>query len=261
MTEGKKKTGEYIFHINRQALTAETATRWHGRFEINIVLSDDSICVLNGAGIPVQKGDLVFLTPLDVVKYKKNTDIISIVFSAQLIEHELAEHLHTCCIMPGVDMSMVQRLFYESKNNSLLYKTYVENILNSILIDIVRFLFQNQKAGSPFLSSECIQKALIYLKNNFREGINLSETARHVGLSATYFSRLFHELTGKTFQSHLSSLRLDYAAGLLINSTLSVTEICYSSGYNSFSHFLRAFKEKYSLSPGKYRQNAKCRTN
>jgi len=56
-----------------------------------------------------------------------------------------------------------------------------------------------------------------------------------------------------TFKEYLTSLRLDYAAKLLIISDFSSTEICYTSGFNDFSSFSRAFKKKFFISPSEYR--------
>lgn len=50
------------------------------------------------------------------------------------------------------------------------------------------------------------------------------------------------------------------AIKLLMESDMTITEIANSVGYNSSNSFCRAFKRKFQISPGQYRQiNKKAR--
>lgn len=55
---------------------------------------------------------------------------------------------------------------------------------------------------------------------------------------------MFRKYTGKTYSEYLTELKLDYSKKLLLTTDLSITDICFSSGFSSVSNFLKAFKQK-----------------
>ena len=60
------------------------------------------------------------------------------------------------------------------------------------------------------------------------------------------------EETGVGYSEYLNKRKLKYAKQLLKTSSLSVTEICYASGFTSLSNFIRVFKEKTGETPSQY---------
>jgi two-component system response regulator YesN len=128
------------------------------------------------------------------------------------------------------------------------YKKFCQ-LTNCMLIDIVREFTQTRKT----IESTPIIKALDFLHLHFKDPITLNQISGLVGLTPTYFSAVFREKMKVSFKEYLTSLRLEYAAKLLIISDFSSMEICYASGFNDFSNFSRAFKKRFSLSPSSYR--------
>ena len=61
---------------------------------------------------------------------------------------------------------------------------------------------------------------------------------------------------GVTMRAYLIELRLRRAAELLESGETSVTAACFACGYSSLSHFLRAFRQRYGVSPGQYRRQS-----
>ena len=61
----------------------------------------------------------------------------------------------------------------------------------------------------------------------------------------------------KTYKEYINSLKLDHAKKLVVTTSASIKEICFASGFNSFTNFLRAFKENYGVSPGVMRSQNK----
>jgi transcriptional regulator GlxA family with amidase domain len=62
-------------------------------------------------------------------------------------------------------------------------------------------------------------------------------------------------MTGQTLIERLTELRVNYAKELLLQSTLSITEISLQVGYSSFSHFSKVFKTAVDVSPSDYRRS------
>ena len=89
-----------------------------------------------------------------------------------------------------------------------------------------------------------------YLNQHFSEEISLSQLAGALGYSKYHISHIFKDKFGCSYSDYLRRLRAEYAMGLLTHSELSVTEICFASGFSSLRSFYRAFHEIYGASPG-----------
>jgi len=69
---------------------------------------------------------------------------------------------------------------------------------------------------------------------------------------------LFKSIYGKTPHQYLTQVRIEKAKELL-NQSFSVSEICYSIGFDSVSSFTGLFKKIYSLTPSAYQQSCRLR--
>lgn len=95
-----------------------------------------------------------------------------------------------------------------------------------------------------------------YVICNARRDFKLDDIARHVGMNRTSFCVYFKKLTGKTFVTYLNEYRMESACKLLRESQLTISEICYSAGFNDIPYFNRAFKKAMGVSPTEYRLSA-----
>jgi AraC-like DNA-binding protein/ligand-binding sensor protein len=98
-----------------------------------------------------------------------------------------------------------------------------------------------------------ILKARRFLDAHHAERLSLSQVARAVNASATYFSRRFKEATGMTFIEYLGRVRVEKAKNLLQNPNLRVSAIALEVGFQSVSQFNRAFKKVTGRSPKQLR--------
>ena len=94
---------------------------------------------------------------------------------------------------------------------------------------------------------------LVHIRKNFTADLHESELAKLGGLSTSAFSRKFRKHTGLNFVQYVNRLRIDFACQLLMQNKLSVTEICYESGFNNVSNFNRHFLLLKKISPSKFR--------
>ncbi|MFC4873208.1 AraC family transcriptional regulator [Negadavirga shengliensis] len=94
-----------------------------------------------------------------------------------------------------------------------------------------------------------------YILLNYKKTINLEEAASLISMSNSTFCRFFKKRTGKTFSEMINELRVGHACRLLMESELTVTQICYESGFNNFSYFQRQFKKITKVTPLKYKEN------
>ena len=99
-----------------------------------------------------------------------------------------------------------------------------------------------------------ITQAKRFIADHYAEEISLRQVARVVNVSFYYFCKRFRRVTGLSFTQFVSRTRIEKAKSLLLNPNLRVSEIAYAIGFQSLTHFNRAFKKIMGQSPTAYRQ-------
>ena len=93
------------------------------------------------------------------------------------------------------------------------------------------------------------------MERNFHYNLSIDEFANLCHRSMSTFKRDFKQCFDSTPGKWLLNKRLEFAAMLLTGNQTNVSRIAYESGFEDASHFSRAFKEKFGVSPNKFRQN------
>ena len=97
-----------------------------------------------------------------------------------------------------------------------------------------------------------------HVKTNYKEDISLDEIADLVSMTVPSFCRYFKKITNKTFVQFVNEYRLVHASKLLAEKPMSITEVCFESGFNNFSHFNKSFKAFTGQNPSEYRNQLKA---
>jgi len=101
-----------------------------------------------------------------------------------------------------------------------------------------------------------IQALMRFMEAAYLEPITLQTLVDQVHLNPSYLIRLFREVQHMTPFQYLNTLRMNAAISYLKESSLSIQEIAFKSGYGSIHYFSRIFKQKYGVSPSAWRVNA-----
>ena len=103
-------------------------------------------------------------------------------------------------------------------------------------------------------SEDIIDRAVKFIQENYNSPISVNDVCNHVGISLFYFTRLFKKVMYISPHSYLINLRLDNAKNLLIYTYYSIEKVAALSGFQSSSHFIRAFKQSTSFTPNQFRK-------
>lgn len=83
---------------------------------------------------------------------------------------------------------------------------------------------------------------------------NIADFAEALHMSTSHLRRRFAEITGSSLGSYVLHYRMNQALKLLVNTTISLTEISLICGYDSLAAFSRSFKKYFGKTPSSYRK-------
>jgi len=154
-----------------------------------------------------------------------------------------------CGLMTSVDHGLCAALD-EARNR----QTGAQLGLEAKLLEWVSERFYSRPGrtfphGGATAHSDFVKRALVWLSAHADQPLNLPALAKDIGVSPFHLSRKVKMETGETLQKHLRRIRIDRAVALMRTSTMNVTEIALDVGYQSLSHFAKAFREETGKTP------------
>ncbi|MER7892095.1 AraC family transcriptional regulator [Micromonospora sp. NPDC094482] len=258
--------GEAGLRVMRPLLR-DVPAHWHDYYELGYVIEGAARHVVNGVPRALGPGAAFLLTPTDFHELRPTSEApltcYNVVIDPRVVERWLeamgpgpaavtgSPWLADDCADLGGDFD---RLWRESEGRRPGAPAVADAVLGCILIEMARrcaipALDGEPRAPAPQDAAVDIRRAVQYVERHFREPLTLAEVAAHVHLSPNYLSERFSRLVGVSFQSYLQNRRLRFARSLLASTTLGVTEICHAAGFNSPSHFGRAYRRRFGQPP------------
>ena len=107
---------------------------------------------------------------------------------------------------------------------------------------------------------QIVEQAISYMRDHLDQALSLNDVASVVAVSPRHFIRLFKQETNQPPMEFLINLRLDKARELLKTPGKRVTDVCCEVGYSSLSHFVRLFKRRFGVTPGRYGRSIRDQT-
>ena len=106
----------------------------------------------------------------------------------------------------------------------------------------------------PVAKHDRLQQILNFLQDQLNEQINIGIIANKFGFSERSLQRLFQTELNLSYAHYLKTLRVVRAIELLSSTDLSINEIAYKVGYESFPTFSNTFLEVVGVRPKVYRK-------
>lgn len=120
--------------------------------------------------------------------------------------------------------------------------------LSSRAIQLVRSVAESKKGRTL---SPKIKACVHYIHIHLHEKLTVTELARHVQLSESYLSRLFHREMGLSVSGYILNQKLDASLSML-DAGVPYGQTAYNLSFCSQSHFIQCFKKKYGKTPAAY---------
>ena len=227
----------------------------------------------NGSKVVVGPGSAVFL-PKDLYMIQ---DIIAengifeswlFFFTDQQIGQFLAfrgEHGNSMKVaqqgateLPLYHYSIALQLFCEGIVPLMSSVTTPGQLVNVKLLELMHLIAAGGQ-GTLFTEQLCSLKRgrrniRLLMEQHYDHPLKVEDYAYLSGRSITSFHRDFKAFFGTSPKQWLMDKRMEKASRILREGETSVTTAAYNSGYENISHFIKAFKKRYGVSPGKYSQ-------
>lgn len=133
------------------------------------------------------------------------------------------------------------------------------------LLDILDYLSRSDEhaclASESYSNSyskndvERLSNVYKYIIKNFTGTIKLNDVSSIANMTPTSFCKYFKYKTGKNFSNFVNEVRIGQACKLFYNEDLTVSEVCYSCGFNNPTNFNKNFKIFTGMTPTEYKKS------
>lgn len=108
--------------------------------------------------------------------------------------------------------------------------------------------------SDKLLSGVDIMKGPVdYVRQNYRHEISVEKLAQVAHLSVSALERRFRKYLSKTPKQFINEIRLENARRMLVDSSLTISEVAYRCGFSDHSYFSRQFKLLFDEKPSELR--------
>lgn len=228
----------------------------HSVYELVYYSTGSGTTTINNENYNYKEDDLVLIKPNDIHDEKTYcpTEVFCVLFEMEGIEIN-SLFIHNKRELSYKIRDLLLLISKEFFKKDYMFEEYINNLLNQIIIIILRFIGERNEA---LLKYENKLKIINYSKNmikeNYHSVINFNVLADNVGYSYDRFRHLFREVVGLSPKQYQLEIRLAKSKELLLYSSSSISDIAKMCGFKSNIRFTTFFKEKMGVSPHKYRQ-------
>lgn len=148
--------------------------------------------------------------------------------------------------------NLLENMIWTILGRHPMMDTINQTSMGLLLMNLSRFADQIGRSDPQHEEQSLMFSVLDYIEHHYQNG-TLAEISELSHLPTYQVSRMLKKRTGKNFKELLQLRRLQQAAYLLQNTTLSIDKIIVHIGYENSSYFYRVFREKYGCSPSEYR--------
>lgn len=250
----------------------------HNVFELNYVEgASGALCVVGDSVREISDYELVLISNTDLphgwlngnMKPDDMVSEITIQFSGETIGGSLLNKIQFRSVKRmlelgrnGISFSVSTILKVRSLLHSLANETkgfYMMttflNLLYELSLDPEMEILSGKQVEKKEVSgpSKRITQVYEYIERNYAKPITLKDVSQVACMSESAFSRFFKSETGKNISNYIIDLRISKACRELIDTNKTISEICFSTGFNNISNFNRQFKRIKGRSPKDFR--------
>ena len=136
------------------------------------------------------------------------------------------------------------------------WRCAIASHLSLLLITIARYINGAIKniPSAPLKEWSIVSSVMRMVLETFYDSeLTLESIAAEMFLSPSYISRLFKQLTGRSFSGYIRTVRLENASRLLRDTNLNIPAVVEACGLRDLPSFYAAFQKHTDMTPSQYR--------
>ncbi|WP_171056519.1 helix-turn-helix domain-containing protein [Paenibacillus sinopodophylli] len=135
-------------------------------------------------------------------------------------------------------------------------KEYIRHFVSDLLAILSLELASSADRSRRTKQDPVMARVLLYLEQHALEyGWNISQLADELGIGPSHLTRRFQQYFSQSPIEYVTSLRLQKARSLLVETDDTLDHIAEQCGYQNAFYFSRMFKSKCKINPSDYRRN------
>lgn len=255
----RKEIGSFVFVQHDYPTQAARATHSHPWLHLTIVCRGLYSRGLGRQTVDYKSGSLTFLQTNEshTDRYAAGSKCLHVVIPSN-VEKALTSAFgaqgNVCGISPDLSACAsiaLQREFgHPDKDSSLVVEALLLDLM-SRQVDILR----DKSVARP----KWLSMLLDYLDDTFEQEWTLTNIAAEVGVHPVHLCRTFSDHFDCTLGEYIRKLRVLRGRQLLALDDGALAQIALQSGFSDQSHFTRAFKKHFGLTPGDFRRRSLLR--
>ena len=176
----------------------------HDFYELEFFVEGNGLCEINGKEYSFRKGDISFVTPLDIHGYKGDDNVKTITIHFRLANlnqiFSSVSNIKAGLIKSTEEIRNAFNILITQNSMDTFYNLLCEKVLETILILLLQKVKTPQRNALP----KEILAAVEYINLNFKNNINLNVISKYAGYSQEHFSRQFTKYMGIGFSDYLT---------------------------------------------------------
>lgn len=230
----------------------------HREIELVLMLEGCSNAIVNGVSYDLKKGDALIVFPNHLHQFISTgpEDYILLLIPSNIYNDYwdgIEGHRPVNPIIEnGAKNENVLSLAQICMETNDRYAFQCRKFLIGAILGMV---LGDLKLTKVHTNKNSMERILDYCEKAYNENITLEDISRDLHLSKSYISRLFTGQLGISFSNYINSIRIEETIKLLTTTDMSITDICFATGFSSTRTFNRVFLGRIGVSPKEYRES------
>lgn len=255
----------------------QSLMHYHDGYEIMLGIKADVDCFIKDNHYNFLDNSLIFVRPYEIhaLKYKSDTRYIRYVinFSDKLV-HDTVQVLKIEKSLAALENTKTRLLTLTPKNYSNIFTLFcslykyksvrscesadlrqsiIKGYLCVLLMEINLVSMNASTRLNLNKSLQLIHDVIRFIDVSYMNEITLQTIVDKFYVNRYYVCHLFKKTTGSSVIKYIQCRRVIEAQKMLMNSDISINDVCFKCGFNNLQHFFRVFKQISNCTPGQYR--------